>query len=599
MTVAHVLVVDDDPEMSAMLVRHLESEDMAVVAATGGRAALTALEAHDFDVVVTDLVMDAVGGLDVLLAAGRCRPAPRVILMTAFGTLGTAIEAMRQGAYDYLTKPFKLAEVTVAVRRALDDYRLRRENERLRAVVERQHGLDRILGRSKVMQETVSQIRAVAESAASVLLLGESGTGKELVAQAIHWASSRRGGRLVAVNCAAVPETLLESELFGHEKGAFTGADRRREGLFAAASGGTLFLDEIGDMPLATQAKLLRVLQDRAVRPLGGSASVHLDLRIVAATNKDLPAMVKDGRFREDLYYRLAVIPIRLPSLRERPEDIMLIAEHYLRETVARLGKSIQGFDATAVHWMERHTWPGNVRELENVVERAVVLARDASITRSDLGTEFTLDQANSPLRPTLATLEGNMCAACSTRSAATRPRRRRSSACRCGRFSGGLESSDREAGSSRGPGPTGGGRLTRADRTRARDKHDEVTRFARPVSPRRAGLMTGCRRGDKLSRPAPHPAAAAPQEKAVHSSGVRGPAAARRRGPLVARSPHDGRYRGSAGGESGVSAKRDDRGRRRRDAGPSARRPRTRWPPGARAFDGRGPDAGARVLVA
>jgi DNA-binding NtrC family response regulator len=402
-----VLIVDDDADMTAMLARHLEREDLVVVAATGGQAALNALASQEFDVVVTDLVMDQVGGLEVLAAAGRCRPTPRVILMTAFGTLETAIEAMRQGAYDYLTKPFKLAEVTVAVRRALDDHRLRGENERLRAEVERQQGLDRILGRSRIMQETVSQIRAVAESDASVLLLGESGTGKELVAQAIHWASPRRGGRFLAVNCAAVPESLLESELFGHEKGAFTGADRRRDGLFAAASGGTLFLDEVGDMPLATQAKLLRVLQDRAVRPLGGTASVQLDLRIVAATNKDLPAMVRDGRFREDLYYRLAVIPIRLPSLRERPEDIMLIAEHFLRETAARLGKAVEGFDAAAAQWMQRHTWPGNVRELENVVERAVVLAHASKIGRDDLGTEFTLDAASAPLRPTLATLEG------------------------------------------------------------------------------------------------------------------------------------------------------------------------------------------------
>ena len=407
MTERRVLVVDDDAEMSAMLARHLESEDMAVVAATGGREALKALTSQEFDVVITDLVMDDVGGLEVLAAATRCRPAPRVILMTAFGTLETAIEAMRQGAYDYLTKPFKLAEVTVAVGRALDDHRLRRENARLRAEVERQQGLDRILGRSKVMQETVSQIRAVAESDSSVLLLGESGTGKELVAQAIHWASPRRGGRFMAVNCAAVPETLLETELFGHVKGAFTGADRRREGLFAAASGGTLFLDEVGDMPLATQAKLLRVLQDRAVRPVGGTASTQLDLRIVSATNKDLPAMVKDGRFREDLYYRLAVIPIRLPSLRERPEDIRPIAEHYLRETVARLGKEIEGFDDTALSWMEHHTWPGNVRELENVIERAVVLTHTPRITRADLGTEFTLYESNTPLRPTLAKLEG------------------------------------------------------------------------------------------------------------------------------------------------------------------------------------------------
>jgi len=407
MTERRVLVVDDDAEMSAMLARHLESEDMAVLAATGGREALKALASQEFDVVVTDLVMDDVGGLEVLAAAVRCRPAPRVILMTAFGTLETAIEAIRQGAYDYLAKPFKLAEVTVAVGRALDDHRLRRENARLIAEVERQQGLDRILGRSKIMQETLSQIRAVAESDSSVLLLGESGTGKELVAQAIHWASPRRGGRFMAMNCAAVPESLLESELFGHEKGAFTGADRRREGLFAAASGGTLFLDEVGDMPLATQAKLLRVLQDRAVRPLGGTATTQLDLRIVTATNKDLPAMVKDGRFREDLYYRLAVIPIRLPSLRERPEDVRVIAEHYLRETVARLGKEIEGFDETALSWMEHHTWPGNVRELQNVIERAVVLARTSRITRADLGTEFTLYETNSPLRPTLAKLEG------------------------------------------------------------------------------------------------------------------------------------------------------------------------------------------------
>jgi DNA-binding NtrC family response regulator len=401
-----VLVVDDDADMSAMLARHLESEGMAVVAATGGRAALKALVSQEFDVVVTDLVMDEVGGLDVLAAAARCQPAPRVILMTAFGTLETAIEAMRQGAYDYLAKPFKLAEVTVAVGRALEDHRLRRENEQLRTEVERRQGLERFLGRSRIMQETVSQIRAVAESDASVLLLGESGTGKELVAQAIHWASPRRAGRFMAMNCAAVPETLLESELFGHEKGAFTGADRRREGLFAAASGGTLFLDEIGDMSLATQAKLLRVLQERAVRPLGGTASIQLDLRIVTATNKDLPLMVKDGRFREDLYYRVAVIPIRLPSLRERPEDIMLIAEHYLRETADRLGKRVEGFDETARSWMEHHAWPGNVRELENVIERAVVLARAPQITRADLGTEFTLEEAGSPLRPTLATLE-------------------------------------------------------------------------------------------------------------------------------------------------------------------------------------------------
>ncbi len=407
MTARRILVVDDDEDMTAMLARHLEGEDMTVTTATGGRAALAVLETQGFDVVITDLVMDEIGGLEVLAAAGRCRIPPRVILMTAFGTLETAIEAMRHGAHDYLTKPFKLIEVTVAVRRTLDDRRLRRENERLRAAVERHQGLDRLLGRSRVMRETVDQTRAVAQSDSTILLLGESGTGKELVAQAIHWASPRRSGPFVAMNCAAVPESLLESELFGHEKGAFTGADRRREGLFASATGGTLFLDEIGDMPLATQAKLLRVLQDRAVRPVGATVSVQLDLRIVTATNKPLPSLVREGRFREDLYYRLAVIPIRLPALRERPEDIMLIAEHCLREAATRLGKHVEGFDESAVDWMNRHTWPGNVRELENMVERAVVLARASRISRAGLGAGFTVDQTTPLVRPTLAKLEG------------------------------------------------------------------------------------------------------------------------------------------------------------------------------------------------
>ena len=318
MSSPRVLVVDNDPEMLTMLRRHLEGEGLAVAGAAGGREALAVIERADYDVILTDLVMDDVGGLEVLAAAQARTPAPRVLLMTAFGSLETAIEAMRQGAYDYLTKPFKLAEVTLAVRRALDDQRLRAENARLRAEVERQLGFERMVGRSRVIQTLLEQIRAVADSDASVLLLGESGTGKELVARALHWASSRRAGPFVAVNCAAVPETLLESELFGHEKGAFTGADRKHVGLFAAAHGGTLFLDEVGDLPLAMQAKLLRVLQEKAVRPVGGAEPMQLDLRLVTATNRDLAALVPEGKFREDLYYRLAVIPIRLPALRER-----------------------------------------------------------------------------------------------------------------------------------------------------------------------------------------------------------------------------------------------------------------------------------------
>ncbi|HEY5725107.1 MAG TPA: sigma-54 dependent transcriptional regulator, partial [Methylomirabilota bacterium] len=362
MSAPRVLVVDNDPEMLTMLRRHLEGEGLAVAGAEGGREALAVIERADYDVILTDLIMDDVGGLEVLAAAQTRAPAPRVLLMTAFGSLETAIEAMRQGAYDYLTKPFKLAEVTLAVRRALDDQQLRAENARLRAEVERQLGFERVVGRSRSIQALLEQVRAVADSDASVLLLGESGTGKELMARALHWSSSRRAGPFVAVNCAAVPESLLESELFGHEKGAFTGADRKHVGLFAAAHGGTLVLDEVADLPLAMQVKLLRAIQEKAVRPVGGAELLQLDLRLVTATNRDLAAIVPEGKFREDLYYRLAVIPIRLPALRERTEDIPLLAEHFLRDAAARLGKRLSGYSADALEWMREHRWPGNVR---------------------------------------------------------------------------------------------------------------------------------------------------------------------------------------------------------------------------------------------
>ena len=406
MTIARVLVVEDDAEMLQVLQRHLERDGFEVVTAAGGRAGVAALERAEVDVVLTDLVMGEVDGLELLAEVQRRRPAARVILMTAFGTLETAIEALRRGAYDYLTKPFKLAEVGLALRRAVDDQRLRRENERLRAEVERHHGLDRIMGRSAIMQQVIKQVRTVADSDASVLLLGESGTGKELVAQALHWTSPRRAGPFVAINCAAVPENLLESELFGHERGAFTGADRKRVGLFASANGGTLFLDEVGELPPTMQVKLLRAIQDRAVRPVGGSETIRLDLRLVSATNRDLAAMIQEGRFREDLYYRLAVIPLRLPGLRERPSDIPVIAARLLAEAATRMGKPLEGFDEAATKWIVGHAWPGNVRELENVIERAAVLARGPRITLADLGTEFSLERPGATLRPTLAELE-------------------------------------------------------------------------------------------------------------------------------------------------------------------------------------------------
>jgi len=402
-----ILVVDNDSQMVALLRRHLEGEGWAVTPVTSGAAACAALEREEFAVILTDLVMDEVDGLAVLREAQRIQPGARVLLMTAFGSLETAIEAMRQGAYDYLTKPFKLAEVTLAVRRALDDQRLREENRRLREEVERRYGFDNLLGRSKAMRAVFEQIRAVAGSEAAVLLMGESGTGKELVAHAIHWNSPRRSGPFVPVNCAAIPETLLESELFGHEKGAFTGADRKRRGLFAEADGGALFLDEVADMPPALQAKLLRALQDKVIRPVGGSEEIRVDLRLITATNRDLPALVQHGKFREDLYYRLAVIPIRLPTLRERTEDIPLLVRHFLDRAGAALGKQFEGFSEEATAWLLQHRWPGNVRELENVVERAATLSRGSLISLADLRTEFApMGASEVGVRPTLAELE-------------------------------------------------------------------------------------------------------------------------------------------------------------------------------------------------
>ena len=404
---ARILVVDNDADMVALLRRHLEMEGWAVTAVTGGEDAQTALGREEYAVVLTDLVMEPVDGLAVLREAQRAQPRARVVLMTAFGSLESAIDAMRQGAYDYLTKPFKLPELSVVVKRAVEDQRLREENRRLRAEVERRYSFDNILGRSKAMQGVFEQIRAVADTDAPVLLLGDSGSGKELVSRAIHWHSGRREGAFVAVNCAAIPETLLESELFGHERGAFTGADRKRRGLFVEAQGGTLLLDEIAEMPQSLQVKLLRALQDRVVRPVGGNEEIKVDLRLISATNRDLPAFVRQGKFREDLYYRLAVIPIRIPSLRERPEDIPLLAEHFLKRAAASMGKELEGFDEEALKWLHDHSWPGNVRELENVVERAATLAKGRVITRDDLRIEFTPGSTDElGVRPSLAEVE-------------------------------------------------------------------------------------------------------------------------------------------------------------------------------------------------
>jgi DNA-binding NtrC family response regulator len=401
-----VLVVDNDPEMLNLLRQHLEREGRIVTAVSSGDDAVKALEQNSFDVVLTDLVMDGIDGWAVLQETQRRQPSARVVLMTAFASLETAIDAIRQGAYDYLTKPFKLAEVSLTINRALDDRRLREENRLLREQVEQRFGFDNLIGRSNAMESVFDKIRAVSATDATILLLGESGTGKELVARAIHHNSPRRDNAFVAVNCAAIPQDLLESELFGHEKGAFTGAIRKRLGLFAEADGGTLFLDEVGDIPPPLQGKILRALQDRIIRPVGSSEETRLDVRVVSATHRDLMTLVAEGRFREDLYYRLAVIPIRLPSLRERPNDIPLLADHFLTRAAKAIGRHLDGFDEKASAWLLQHRWPGNVRELENVVERAATLARGSQITRADLGIEFAPEATGMGLRPTLAELE-------------------------------------------------------------------------------------------------------------------------------------------------------------------------------------------------
>jgi two-component system response regulator HydG len=408
-----VLIVDDDAEMRALLRDHLGAAGHALATVGDGPGALAALREADYDVVIADLRMQGMDGLEVLRQARAIRPEARVIIITAFGSIESAIAAMRAGAFHYVPKPFKLLEISQAVAKAVEDRRLREENRRLRDEVAGRYGFGNLLGASAAMQAVLALIRQAAPGEGTVLIIGESGTGKELVARALHYNSPRAERPFVPVNCAAVPAGLLESELFGHVKGAFTGAAVARRGLIREAEGGTLFLDEIGDMAPELQGKLLRVLEDRTVRPVGGDEAVPVDLRLVAATNKDLPARIKEGQFREDLYYRLAVIPIHLPPLRERRDDIPRLAEHFLRRAAAAANKDIQGFSLEAMEALLRHAWPGNVRELENVVERAAMMTVGEQVTpaalllqASPIPTPGAL-LAQAARRPTLKELTG------------------------------------------------------------------------------------------------------------------------------------------------------------------------------------------------
>ncbi len=380
-----ILVVDDEPEMRALLRDELSELGYRVVAVANGREALKKLGEEEYAVVLTDLRMQGMQGLELLNEVKQGYPGTNVIIMTAFGSVESAIEAMKHGAYDYVTKPIKNEEMALVVEKAVRDALLRREVQQLRRAVREDYSFHQILGKSKPMREVFDLIRRVADSQTNVLITGESGTGKELAAKAIHFNSDRRSGPFVPVNCAAIPEMLLESELFGHMKGAFTDAKGDKRGLFEEAHGGTLFLDEISELPVMLQAKLLRAIQEKEIRRVGSTKSIAVDVRIIAATNLSLTDEVKAKRFREDLYYRLNVIEIRMPPLRERREDILLLVDAFLKKCAEAGRKAVKGIAESALALLVDYPWPGNVRELENVIERAVTLTRGEKVTSEDL----------------------------------------------------------------------------------------------------------------------------------------------------------------------------------------------------------------------
>lgn len=382
---ARILVVDDEAAQRDILGGFLRKQGYEVREADSGAAALGLLRAEMVDLVLTDVRMPGMSGLDLLREGRALNPELPVVVMTAYGTIADAVAAMRDGAVDYLTKPVDLDALLLRVRKVLERQQLVAENRALREALRGRYRLEGIVAESGKMQEVLSLVHRVSSSPATILIRGESGTGKELIAQAIHYQSGRSGRPLVKVNCAALPETLLESELFGHVKGAFTGAVTDRPGRFEAAHGGTIFLDEIGDVPLGLQAKLLRVLQEREFERLGSNRTVKVDARVIAATNQDLETAVRENRFREDLYFRLNVVPILIPPLRERREDIPPLLDHFLRKYATENAKGIRGLAREARDALLRYDYPGNIRELENIIEHAVVLCRADVIGLEDL----------------------------------------------------------------------------------------------------------------------------------------------------------------------------------------------------------------------
>ena len=382
---ASILIADDDPVALELLAEVLTGEGHRVRAARGGEECLRFADAEPFDLAIVDLRMPGLDGIQVMRRLASVQPGVPVLILTAFATIDTAIEAIREGAYDYLSKPFRMEEIKLVVRRTLDARRLARENVQYRHELQDRYGTQNLVGQSPSMVEVYKLVARVARLDTTVLIQGETGTGKELVARAIHYASPRAHGPFVVVDCTALPEALFESELFGHERGAFTGALSARRGLLETAAGGTCFLDEIGELSRELQAKLLRALQEQAIRRVGGNEWIPVSVRILAATNRDLRKRVDEGSYREDLYYRLNVVNIALPPLRERLEDVPLLAQHLLDRYTRGSGKPVKGFAREALARLSAHAWPGNVRELENAIERAVALSSSELIMPEDL----------------------------------------------------------------------------------------------------------------------------------------------------------------------------------------------------------------------
>jgi two-component system response regulator AtoC len=380
-----VLVVDDEENIRLVLRTLLKKHGYEVEVADSGEAALAIMDSFGPDVILTDVRMPKMGGMDLLAALKEKQYPATVIVMSAYGNMDLALEAMKAGAYDYVGKPFKPDEVVLALRKAEEREVLRRENKALREQIKQDNQYESILAKSAAMVDIFKTISKIADFKTTVLITGESGVGKELVARAIHARSSRRNGPFVAINCGAIPENLLESELFGHKKGSFTDANADRKGLFEEATNGTLFLDEIGELPFNLQVKILRALQEETIRRVGDSRDVKIDVRIIAATHRDLAADAKAGRFREDLFYRINVLPIMIPPLRSRKEDVNLLVDHFVIRNNARLGTKIRGLTSEARKLLLEYAWPGNVRELENTIERAMVLADGEILQASDL----------------------------------------------------------------------------------------------------------------------------------------------------------------------------------------------------------------------